>query len=531
MGQRKYNNYKSYLEANNYELLTTLDDFSKGSVDFQCQYGHTTTLKQTVFGQKKKKYENDPTMLCSVCNTRGEKTQDRFEKHKKDIFEKTGHELLSTYSENSNIKCTYKCKRCSSVNKTTVSNLKKNTGTCPSCSQTDIKNKTELEVIEKFKNLNLQVIEYRHNKHVETECEKGHRFAAVVLDIVNRNRGCPVCAPEKRKQTNIKKYGHENVFQSEQIKQKIKETNLQQYGVDHHMKLDVYKEHIKMVMKQHYGVEYAFHQDYVFEKIRNTCLERYGYKFPLQSPIIQAKITQTFLLEIGAKRPMSNQTWWIEKIMEKYNVPYYCLSDESKKYCLEKYGSEYYVNSEQFKKNCLEKYGSEYYVNSEQSKKDCLEKYGSEYYVNSESYKHYCLEKYGFDHHMKNAEVFSKMIRSCFRRKMFKFPSGRIEYILGYENRCLLELLQTVDENDIIVDPTLMPVFNYEKNNKTSRYFPDILIVGVSMYYIEVKSTWTYNCDIENTHKKIDCVNKAGFDIELWVYENKKEVTKTYYKS
>lgn len=40
-------------------------------------------------------------------------------------------------------------------------------------------------------------------------------------------------AKAKRKQTNLKKYGVENVFANKDIQKKIKETNLQKYGVEH----------------------------------------------------------------------------------------------------------------------------------------------------------------------------------------------------------------------------------------------------------------------------------------------------------
>ena len=35
---------------------------------------------------------------------------------------------------------------------------------------------------------------------------------------------------EKRRQTNLEKYGCENPFQSDEIKEKIKQTNLEKYG-------------------------------------------------------------------------------------------------------------------------------------------------------------------------------------------------------------------------------------------------------------------------------------------------------------
>jgi len=53
-----------------------------------------------------------------------------------------------------------------------------------------------------------------------------------VTTIKPYNYTANICSVCKRKQTNLKKYGSENVFASNLIKAKIKQTNLQKYGVD-----------------------------------------------------------------------------------------------------------------------------------------------------------------------------------------------------------------------------------------------------------------------------------------------------------
>jgi hypothetical protein len=46
------------------------------------------------------------------------------------------------------------------------------------------------------------------------------------------------CSIEKAKITNLEKYGVENVFQNEKIKEKSKETCLNKYGVENYRKTD-----------------------------------------------------------------------------------------------------------------------------------------------------------------------------------------------------------------------------------------------------------------------------------------------------
>lgn len=58
---------------------------------------------------------------------------------------------------------------------------------------------------------------------------------------------------EKAKQTFLEKYGTDNPFKSEEIKEQIKKTNIEKYGT-----------------------EFPFQSDFVKEKIRKTNLDRYG---------------------------------------------------------------------------------------------------------------------------------------------------------------------------------------------------------------------------------------------------------------
>jgi len=441
---------------------------SSNKITYKCNKNHESTLTTTSFQNKKSKYTSTPEMLCSSCNVKGTKQEDRFNDLAKEILDTTGHILLSLEKGR---KISYECGNCKAHHTSTVSNMKRKgrTTSCLSCQNEPNKNTID-KIEQKFKelNINYEIQEYRNNKQIELKCEKGHLFTGVLHDIVERNRGCPECSSERRKQTNIQKYNHENVFQNEDIKKKIKETNLKKYGVEHHMQLEKMKEQVKKTCKEKYGVDFAFHTEQSFEKIYKTCEERYGVKFPLQSPVIQAKITHTFLLKIGVKRPMCDQDNW--------------------------------------KQMMLEKYGSEFFIHSEAGKKMMMEKYGSE-------------------HAMQCPELFSKAIHSSFRRKEYKFPSGRIDYVLGYEPYCLNDLLKEYNEEDIITDPTIIPTFSYENKREdgstyTSKYFPDILVVSDDRkFFIEVKSEWTWNKELEINKKKMEAVSSQNEEIEVWYYD------------
>jgi hypothetical protein len=482
----KYNNIKKWLEQHDYTILSNLDEMIEtNKIRYQCRLSHETELTTTSFGNKKNKCKNSPELLCTGC-TKGTKSQDRFETLKDELLDKTGHILLTLSTGR---KITYQCGNCNAQNESYVSNLLKKGRTkfCPKCQNDGNKNTIE-DVEEKLRELdiNYTVESYVNNKEIEMRCDQGHLFKGVLHDL-HRNRRCPHCAPERRAKTNIDKYGCENPFQNNGVKQKIKNTCREKYGVDHHLQLDIIKENVKKTCEEKYGVKYAFHMDKSFEKSRKTCEERYGHKFPLQSRAIQAKI----------------------------------------KMMMEKYGSEYFINSDACKEMMMEKYGSEYFVNSDACKEMMMEKYGSEYFINSDACKEMMKEKYGSEYPMQCPDLYYKALVSRFTRKQYVFNSGRKEMLLGYEPHCVDDLLKEYDEEDIILDPRIIPTFDYKKIREDgsiydAKYFPDILVVNDNRkFFIEVKSNWTWNIDIENNKKKIQAVKAEGEDIEVWIYDNK----------
>ncbi|CCV02272.1 zinc-ribbon-containing protein [Invertebrate iridescent virus 30] len=267
-------------------------------------------------------------------------------------------------------------------------------------------------------------------------------------------------------------------------------------------------------------------------KFKKKCFERYGVKFPLQNKFIQAKISQTFLNKIDAERPMSNQVYWKNKLLDKYGVDHYSKTDQFKvdyvKTCLDKYGVDHYSKTDQFKvdyaKTCLDRYGVDHYSKTDQFKVD---------------YAKTCLDRYGVDNPMKCTNIFKKVISSSFSRKPFIFPSGRVDYVMGYEPTVLHKLLEKYDEDDIITDVCYIPTFEYKRVSSDSRplknefvmsvYYPDILLPDK---IIEVKSEYHYNRDKRNVCRKMKAVAKSGYFGELWVYKSPKILSfkKTYKK-
>lgn len=107
---------------------------------------------------------------------------------------------------------------------------------------------------------------------------------------------------EKIKITNLARYGVENPFESEEIKEKIQQNNLDKYGVAYNSQRPEIISKIKQTNLERYGVEYVFQSPVIKEKIRQTNLEKYGYDGNIaQAPVIQAKIQQTNLKKYGVR--------------------------------------------------------------------------------------------------------------------------------------------------------------------------------------------------------------------------------------
>jgi len=107
--------------------------------------------------------------------------------------------------------------------------------------------------------------------------------------VHNKNRidGIKKSSPEaqkKLKTTLMKKYGVENIFQLEAVKNKTKNTLIEKYGVENVSSLEKIK-----------------------EKKRTTCLENYGVEYPLQSKELKEKQETTMLDKYGVKHSMHNE--------------------------------------------------------------------------------------------------------------------------------------------------------------------------------------------------------------------------------
>lgn len=194
---------------------------------------------------------------------------------------------------------------------------------------------------------------------------------------------------EKRKQTNLNRYGVEHAAQSDEIKQKTVQTNLKKYGVIHSSKLKETQDKKRKTNNERYGVDCVFQSDTIKNKIKKKLIEEYGVENPGQGAEIRQKVEQTNLNHLGVRNPMMNEN----------------VKSKVKKTNLQRYGSECVLASEAIHQKV-----------AETNKKNL----GVEYPFQSKEIQNkihgIIKEKYGVAHPIQNPDVFDKMKETCKKR-------------------------------------------------------------------------------------------------------------------
>ena len=173
---------------------------------------------------------------------------------------------------------------------------------------------------------------------------------------------------EKTKQTNLSKYGVENPRQSKEVKDRAKETNLRRYGVENVTQVKEVRDKMRKACLDKYGVENVFQSNVVKEKIKDTNLERYGVEHPLQSKEILDKAHNTILDRYGVEHALLSEDLMNKSkgtLLKNYGVENPMFSPEIKgrvkTTIRERYGVDNLMQSQEIKnkirKTNLERYG------------------------------------------------------------------------------------------------------------------------------------------------------------------------------
>jgi len=209
---------------------------------------------------------------------------------------------------------------------------------------------------------------------------------------------------EKEAKNRVKeKYGVDNVFKSEEIKEKIKKINLEKYGVEWAQQSEEIKEKIKKSNLKKYGVENVSQYDEIKKKRKQTFIKKFGVDNPTKSEQIKEKVKQTNLKKYG-----------VEWVFQDENI-----KEKIKETNIKKYGIDIPFKLESFQKKAKEtmikKYGgigSASEIIKEKVKQTVFNKYGKWFFQTEEfknKSKKSLIEKYGVEHSSKNEEIRKKI--------------------------------------------------------------------------------------------------------------------------
>ena len=102
------------------------------------------------------------------------------------------------------------------------------------------------------------------------------------------------CSNQKIKDVCLVKYGVENPFQAEFVKEKSKKTLNEKYGVNHQMEIQEVKDKIKKTCLERYGVEHSSKSDEIKKRTIENTIMKYGVEYTLKLPgeQLRRKITR-----------------------------------------------------------------------------------------------------------------------------------------------------------------------------------------------------------------------------------------------
>ena len=297
-------------------------------------------------------------------------------------------------------------------------------------------------------------------------------------DFIKTGCFCKNCVikkwKDKIKKTNLERYGVENAFQSKEVRDKIKKTNLERFGVECSLQSQEVKDKVKKTILERFGVEHLFQSQDIKDKSKETNIERFGVEHPMKSKEVRKKVNKTNLERFGVEYPSQCKE----------------VRDKVRKTNLERLGVEYPSQCQEVRDKAMK--------------------------TN--------LERFRVENPSQNPEIAEKQLKNSYKRKLYTFPSGKTEYIQGYENTALDELFNSgVKEDDICVGCKNVPEIWYDdETNKKHRHYVDIFIKSQNKC-IEVKSTWTSKLGKHYIFLKQQAAKKLGYEYEIWVYNNKRQ--------
>jgi hypothetical protein len=253
------------------------------------------------------------------------------------------------------------------------------------------------------------------------------------------------------------KFGVENVFQLETVKDKLKNTKLEKYGDENYNNPDKMLETKSEKYGENWGKEW-------YKNMSNEMMKNFGVSHPLQSKIFLDKLKETNMKKYG-------ECWNSKSDIVKLNI---------RKSFQEKYGVDNISQLESIK----------------EKKKDTS------------------LKNFGVTHHLKDYNLFQKHLIAQYKIKKYKdtdlYYQGSYEYFF----------LEKMDELNLLNELNNGKSYDFEWDSKKHTYHTDFFFRGENIE-IKSGWTYNKNgkdIDLENFNKaKWKSVIDSGDKIKILI--------------
>lgn len=135
-------------------------------------------------------------------------------------------------------------------------------------------------------------------------CKEHGDFNIWPGDHLKGMSGCKPCIANKRKETNLKKYGVDNFFKRTDL---VQAAHFEKHGVKNPGLLSDHLDKIKSTNIKKYGVEWANQRAESIVSRKKTNISRYGVEFPMQNPSIAKKAIETKISNGGFSKSNSSK--------------------------------------------------------------------------------------------------------------------------------------------------------------------------------------------------------------------------------
>ena len=167
-------------------------------------------------------------------------------------------------------------------------------------------------------------------------CKKNHYLICPICgkkyihNSAKESKGCSrSCAAkasmDKKRKTNLERYGTEYATQSKFVKKKTENTNLSKYGATNPMGNREISKKSRASRKTSYEESH--------KKAEQTCIKKYGVDNPFKSEEVKKKIRKTNVNKYGFESAMRNESIkqkLIETNQKRYGVDWYCETNKCK---------------------------------------------------------------------------------------------------------------------------------------------------------------------------------------------------------